>query len=839
MQRAFLCHSSDDKEYVQVVASKLTRARVVFDEFSFQAGQDFREEIRHHLSDGNLFVFIASRRSLESSWCKFELDEAELQRMSGGIAGQITLIVDQDVSFKELPNWLSRSRALIQPRPSQAARDIEFGLIATQSLDDRRPLVGRELELKQIREEILQFGSVVPRILLARGLPGVGRRSLLERATFDNLDLRFGPYFEVDRNQRLEDLYLFLVDETGDLETRRRMAEALAAFRELEQSSQSKEICNKIDILCDNRSVPTLIDAGGLLNDEGAYQVQWQAVIEEFSTRKSDRYIGLIHRRRPYIHRELDQHVLIVDVSPLDPPSTETLLRQIFKRSDTEFNSGEVKELAEYVAGYPPAAYAADALARRYGLDHLLVDKTELVDFKAKTFQRFVHELQLSDIQWTLLRFLGNERPLTLNALRSALGWSDEELSETLKSLIDLSLINIRDRAYFVSSPIKESIFRVHGFLGTDFYRDVANRMTEEYWKPGALAPPLAVIDATLHAVAMADIAEPTEVSSLVRVSTVEQAAGEYYNRADYEKALQYATRCQDMHEGDNRNIRELRYKCLVRLEKWTDAEEQLREIEASADRRYWFLKGFGLRRRGLVGDAEKSFNTALKVGDRSISVFRELAFCQYAGGRYGEARKSCLTALGRDNGNAFLLDLLVKINLAMEDFVAASDALKRLESVDVLRKFIYHRRASYFAKRKNYDAALHELNQAIEGSSGLFEAYAMKVGVLINAEKYPEAEDAMRALLERFPHERHDVKIGLQVKSLARQGSWQEAYIVWHKLHAKDLPVHQALLKSILLIKSEDPALTIDQRNHAKDQARLIASDLAVVNDILNELLG
>ncbi len=74
MRRAFLCHSSDDKEYVRVLASRLTRARVVFDELAFQPGQDFRNEIRKHLSASGLFVFIASRSALDSAWCRFELD---------------------------------------------------------------------------------------------------------------------------------------------------------------------------------------------------------------------------------------------------------------------------------------------------------------------------------------------------------------------------------------------------------------------------------------------------------------------------------------------------------------------------------------------------------------------------------------------------------------------------------------------------------------------------------------------------------------------------------------------------------------------------------------------
>ncbi len=45
MRKAFICHSSKDKDYARFVARKLRRANVVFDEMSFEPGQDFRDEI--------------------------------------------------------------------------------------------------------------------------------------------------------------------------------------------------------------------------------------------------------------------------------------------------------------------------------------------------------------------------------------------------------------------------------------------------------------------------------------------------------------------------------------------------------------------------------------------------------------------------------------------------------------------------------------------------------------------------------------------------------------------------------------------------------------------------
>ena len=65
-KKAFLCHSWADKDYVRRISGQLMRSRVVFDEVSFQPGSDFRDASKH-LDKTGVFVFIASRSSLDSS----------------------------------------------------------------------------------------------------------------------------------------------------------------------------------------------------------------------------------------------------------------------------------------------------------------------------------------------------------------------------------------------------------------------------------------------------------------------------------------------------------------------------------------------------------------------------------------------------------------------------------------------------------------------------------------------------------------------------------------------------------------------------------------------------
>jgi len=82
MRKAFLCHSSKDKGYVEGVARRLGRAKVVFDAMHFEPGQDFRDAIQSGLDDTRVFVFLVSRESLDSVWCKYEVDNAEYRKLT-------------------------------------------------------------------------------------------------------------------------------------------------------------------------------------------------------------------------------------------------------------------------------------------------------------------------------------------------------------------------------------------------------------------------------------------------------------------------------------------------------------------------------------------------------------------------------------------------------------------------------------------------------------------------------------------------------------------------------------------------------------------------------------
>jgi len=690
--------------------------------------------------------------------------------------------------------------------------------------------VGREDDLRKFRENLYPVGRPVAQLFVVCGLQGVGRRSLLARATHDNLDLALGPFFEIDGAQRLEDFYLLLLDETADLDTRRRMKEELEAFRRLNADRKTEEIVTRLTTLCESRAVPCLVDAGGLLDSDGYIAKVWHSVIQEFLKSTDDEYLAMATRRRPLIDELEAEELLIQRVEPLDEEATLTLLRQLLRKQKITYIDGELVELCEYLDGYPPAVYAAVVLTDLHGFDVLLADKRELIEFKTKSFQRFLNELQLTSDEWLVVQYLAGERQLSFAVLATALDMEDDYLSDILRKLIDLSLVQTRDRALGISAPIRDSLFRLKGYLGTERYQKIALRLSERFWTEKAPAPTLAVIDATIHAAALSGTEVPVALDPLVRGSTLERIALESYRRGDYKAALEYGLRGKALADGDSAGLRETRLKSYVRMERWQEADQELADIEEAGDRFYYFLKGFKLRRQREIFAAIAALRFALETGDRRTAVRRELAFCLYVLGRFTDAQKECLRARERDPNNPYVLDLLVNINLALGEILEADAALRELEHVDVSERFIHHRRAAYWSTLGNYPRALVAVERAIETRYAAFEAHTLRVGILIRAGRLDDAAEALSELTERFPGREHDVVFGLRCKSLVRQGKWREAMQVWKQLHRPDIPVHQGLLKAIYLTKADDPNASLVERQDAEERAEAIATDLDIL---------
>src|SRR5271165_1815878 len=682
MKKAFLCYSSVDKDYVDTVARKLGRAKLLSDKISFNPGVDFRAEIQRYLDKAALFIFFASEASLRSSWCKFEVREAEMRMFGGGIEAQLTILLDLSLAISDLPQWMQFTKAISQPRPSQATRDIQGILYSLQPEVFKPPFVGRSTQVNAF-VQALSIRQPCPRIFVLSGLDGIGRRTYLERACKDNLGLNLGPYFLYDETKRVEDIYLWLYNETGDLTTRHEIKEELDLFGHLSANEQVSEVVRRLRTLCSANCLPCLVDYGGMLTDNGEYTEVPAKVLDSFVRSDEEYNLAFIHQRTPFTQRlSCASFMFRQSIPPLDANESTVLLQQLLKRMMVKAERVQISELCGYLGGYPPAINLAATHSKQYGIDVLMADKSVLIDFQANRFAGLMRQLKLGDKEWFVLRYLSAELAVPFSVIVLAADISQKEAASVLRNLIEHSLVVALDDNYTLSSPIRYAVERVKGNLDSNEYKSICAKLTSEFWAGDDAAPTLEIVDATLHAAARIGSVEFSPYADLVRVSTVHRLALECYHRMDYRNALRYVERAQEM-DARSQEVRELRFKTLVRLERFKDAEGELTALKNSGPRKFYYLKGFFHRMQRQFKEAVESFKAAEAAGNYSQPLLRDYAECLHRLGKDQDALEKIEVARKREPANIFILDLYIRICLASNRIEAARAALVDLERYD------------------------------------------------------------------------------------------------------------------------------------------------------------
>jgi hypothetical protein len=422
MNKAFLSHSSVDKGYVEIVARKLRRSKIIFDEQVFAPGQDFRDEIVRGIDASRLFVFFVSKDSLKSVWCRYELDLAQKSLIEKHLVSFLAIIIDNTVSYKDLPSWMQGAKAVIQPRTSQAARDIQIALYSIMSSTSAKPFVGRQVLQDKFNQQIALLYEEPKRILVASGLEGIGKRSYLERAVRETIALNFGPSISITDTSTLVDIFMWCLDETADLGTRAQMAQEQAIFADLPTSEKIAEVVNRMIILCGDNNVPCLVDEGGMLDDSGQYRPEYGELLSLFVRRSDDFYLAITHKRVPVVvETALEPHILHQRIPPLEQHEVRLLLGQLLRRAGIPVEPAAMEEIVDYLDGYAPSAYFAATCAEQYGVSTLVADKALLVDFKSKRFTKYIRDLQLSKLDWDILKYLASEQRLPLPGISFAL----------------------------------------------------------------------------------------------------------------------------------------------------------------------------------------------------------------------------------------------------------------------------------------------------------------------------------------------------------------------------------------------------------------------------------
>jgi tetratricopeptide (TPR) repeat protein len=819
--KAYLAHSSEDKQYVDIVAKRLGRIHCEYDVKSFPPGFDFRDIIRKSLDKSKIFVLFASKKSIDSTWVKFEISEAEWKTIHEEIAGSIVIIIDDQTVPKDLPKWMQRCLVVTITNPRSAVHIIQNFMIQL-NIVPHTIFVGRETDMAKFATELSpDIEKEPPRVLIIGGLEGIGRRTLGRYAMSNYLSINPGPIFSMEETDAIDSLYLQLVNYTGNLTSRDKLAEAIRSFHELNYPEKGAEIARLLSEINAENIMPIIVDKGTtstLLDDNtNWYKYEWQTILEGLRQYENT-YILFVQPRLPDLTNIPDgiqiPPIARYRLGPLAIDSIELLLREILRREELAATTYQIKEITPYINGYPPAVYLVIGYIRNYGFDLLLADKGVLTAFLARTFEPLLESLRLTRKEGHLLKILASDLPLPFVAIQAIIDCPEAEAVQIVRRLIDANLIVTMDSDYAISPPVQISIRHKLGFMTRSDYSKLALILREKFWAKDEELPKLSIVDAIIHALAYSDLDELNNFKDITLPGQLYKVAMEKYNARDWRGSETLAKKALQL-DVNLHGARKILFKALTRQRHWNEARKVLEEIEQLGRRERFYLNGFFEWKTGHAERALDWFRRGWEAGDQSLAILRDSAYCSFISGKMDDAKFYIDQALSRSR-NKFVLDLAAQIAIFSDKMPAAEEYLSELQGLDQV--FFHNRRGTLRYKQGKYPEALEDVQRAYDGSDYPSIDIMVQRAILMIILDRDQAESEILKI-ETIMGEHSDIVRGLRCNYHLQQGQWVIADRYWQKIWQKELPAFKELRRAILELKKGDITIPAPERKEAETE--------------------
>jgi len=833
--KAFLSHSSKDKEFIRSISEILGRQYCVFAEKSFDTGTDFKKSIEDSLDESSVFVLFASKNSLKSIWVEFEIEEAWYQRLKNKLSMSLVYLIDSSVEITSLPGWLKRASIRKANVPQVIARDIRHHL-DDLLLERQSPyFTGRSSDIESLEQALTPLGDLTPpHSFLISGLPGIGRRTLVKHTIPALLQLRKFVEIRVGEGDTINDICTSIADKIEPYNTIEGLKAIVSVIRSMSDDLALQRIERNLVSLNTAGELPILVDDGGFMDEEGHLRGEIQQLINSIQN-TNEVYVSFITWRRPTV--EIQTPLPVIHLKPLGDSETKRLLKLLARQSNLDVLAEQIDELAEYIGGYPPAAYFVVQLCKDYGIELMLREKQSLTHFTSTVFLRHFTKLGLSRSEKRILRLLASYSSLPLGTITEILNIDINELDKLLIRMVDLALVIPNDCSHYrIADPISDASMRAFGYLTQPEHSKVAKCLSS-YLLGKELEGPQLQLSRLLFTAAR-NSGDSALASNTIHFSNdLIKLTESLYHQRKYKEAIE--TGYVALKERPNSTTaRRYLIRGLIQEERWSEAEKQIGEFEKyTPHREILYLKGFLSRHRGEISDAIKYYTGSKKLGWTGVAISRELANCHFLLGDYDPAADYIREAREIRSDNRFVVDLDAQIAIARHDQKSAKEAVGILKVIDD-PIYYYHRLSTYERRFGTPSKAL----EAAEMAAGCeeyppFSILVQLMSCQMESEETGEARKTSQILERRFAAIKNDVRQSLRCKLEIIEEHFGEALRITKYINNKDSDIYKKLRADAL--KGELKVSALDDKTRLEYEAELSIIETQLADKKVEELLS
>jgi tetratricopeptide (TPR) repeat protein len=729
--RAFLSHSSVDKDIVIGVQSGLETDSTWLDRAEIEWGDLFLERIADGIKSATDFVLFWSRPASKSEWVRLEINMAFVQALRRK-AIRLRVVVLDDTP---LPLYLQPFHIFSVVGSASPILEILQKLrpILREPVGSvRSRFVNRHNEIGKIEVAI---DDPDLRAVWAFGFTGVGKTSVVEEA--------LKRIFEGVNIVRVE-----VSQGTGFVE----LALALSASvrhevlpEALDQSQLDQEIKLCVETLVKRGQLLVLSNAQHWLDEDGEPQGPLKSLLTIISdlAALASRPVFVTSTRRPTLDGAILKRFALFHISGLKDEHIAALVRNwYFAIYDKELSVEDANRIAPKLYGHPVAARLVAGLLGDHSVDFLEQYPRELVALRRDLARVLLQDLALSPASERLMETLALAGVGLPASILAASGFSEDDFQQAVAQCASAGLITADNN--IETHPLFQE-FYWHRLHRSDYRQrsiDLAEALKVRLDGMDKTSAEFAsLLPVTFRSYALAG--ELGKATALRRDLSGELAATAItlYNRRDYDLADQYISYVLDADPRDWR-MRLYRGRIRVRQEKWDEAKQIFAKMleERPLDVGVTHAIGWSQLRQRNWSKALEIFTTIIAKREHVASL-RNAAECLHRLNRNEEALKFLERAKERESENPFVLDLESRILEDMGKLDAAYDSAELAAARDPLNERFQNRLGVIRIKQGRPHLAIDHFRTSIKLDPDQFSPAHSLAAAYLDIDDWEETE--------------------------------------------------------------------------------------------------
>lgn len=731
MNKAFLSHSSKQKELVSKVYKSLGKSKCVFDQFDFESGLSILDEIIAGLEKSDLFVVFISDDSLNSEWVQKEILLGQDFLKAGQIKQVLPILIDASIDLiteERIPQWLKNY--LLKPisEPYLISKKIKQKL--RELLLENNPnfinkesfFVGRTGLIESFESNVFTIKDTKPCSAIISGIPGVGRRTFLTKA-FQWINKVKGNYepilVNLESKDSIEDFIIKLQEfENQNVGT---YFDSLVNATLEEKIEEAKVVLAKTQ---SNNEIVYVIDSGCIIKPSSKI-AEWYLRIIKDNLFKESFSLNIVSRFR-ISKNVIKRHpeLFEINIPSLPPNDVEKLFVKYSSFLGLELREEQSKQILELLNGTPSQVHFAVEYISQFGIRETLKNKTEILNFGESQIIYLIDLIKSkSPLSFNILILISKFEFISFDLLFNITGENDE-INSILEYFYILGIYDLigANKEYIklhhsISDYLNRSKLRI-----PNEYNVKMKRSIKEFIDDPIISNNHPDVSQLLFNIKGALVADHKIPSRFYIPSFILKTVVELYYLQKYKNVVNLIDNIlQNKQRLDHDLVREFRYWLCLTLARQRSKrfDEEVKHIDGTD---YHFLIGFANRFLGKYDIAEKALKIAIKKNPGFQRAKRELVSVYLLQDNYNEALSLAKENYLKSPFNAFHIQAYF-ICLIRKPFLSREDK-------DRLKNLIMN-------IEKSYDNKAEEIGNVMKGEYEYYVNKDIKTAVIKLQECY------------------------------------------------------------------------------------------------------